>query len=141
MARKSSGDSKSAWFRKFFRENRHYLGPGTNDAVLELWRKDHPGREPDASIRNVLANVKSSVKKEKGRKGRPKKQAAQAGNGANAVRTPARASSPKQLEELELAIDGVLMMAARLENPTLEEAVKHLRRARTLIVWQQGERS
>jgi hypothetical protein len=145
MGKKASGESKSAWFRKFFRENPDYIRHGSNAEVLELWKKDHGGREPDQSIKNVMANVKSSVKAELGIKGRGKKRgrkpAAAAGNGAEVAATPAvpRATTMKNLESLEISIDDCISAARRLANPALDDALKHLRKARNLVVWQQGE--
>lgn len=148
MGKKASGESKSAWFRKFFREHTEFIREGSNAEVLELWKKDHGGREPDQSIKNVMANVKSSVKAELGIKGRGKKKrgrkpAAAAGNGAEMAAPAApvvpRSTTLKQLEALEFTIDDCISAARRLGNPALEEALKHLRKARNLVVWQQGE--
>jgi hypothetical protein len=53
----------TTYFRKLFENNPDLLGPGTNDAVLELWRAAHPGQEPDQRVKNILANVKSTMRK------------------------------------------------------------------------------
>lgn len=146
MAKKSGAESKSAWFRTFFRENPQYLQEGSNKEVLERWSADHAGREPDDSIRNVMSNVKSNVRKEMG--------VGRANSGKKVGRpatSPVRVHDPneptvepmsrRQLEELEFALDKCLTMAINLNNPALEDAMRHLRRARNLVVWQQGEPS
>lgn len=138
MARKASGESKSAWFRQLYEAHPDYLTSKSNAEILEMWEKDHPGQRVTESIKGVLANIKSTIKKKLGigRKGKRRRKAAAAVEAAPAPPRPPLA----QLERLEVAIDNCLNMARHLNNPTLDPIINHLRLARNGAVYQQGER-
>ena len=87
----------------------------------------------NASDKQAMANVKSMLKKKARKGGRPKLSDGGMPKpvGVNATHAA--------LERLEVAVDDCLSTARRLDPTRLERAIKHLRAARNVIIWQCGE--
>ncbi len=134
MARKrGKGESLSGYFRKLFEENPEWLKGTSNDVVVERYKADHPGHEVTQRIRQSMANIKSTLRGKFGLKVAPK------GGKRKKVGTVVKSASGNALDRLELSIDNCLHVARGLERPELDEAIKHLRRARNAVVWVLGE--
>jgi len=145
MARaKAEGESKSAVFRRYFEKQPDLLREKNFDAVIEMFKKDNPNREFGDSERQVAANIKSRMRKELGIRGRRRKRRGAAagaaaggheGGGTGVARGGRGGGSLHMLEE---QIDDCLMAAKRLDREGLDDVIKHLRRARNLIVVRGG---
>jgi hypothetical protein len=142
---KERGETVSGYFRKVFAEAPRLLEGRSNQELLDRWLKDHPGHKevPEnvkANLQNVKSILRTKARKRKG--GRPKKRAATAQAAAApqaaspAVTTAAKGSKLAQLEE---RIDDCLSMAKYMDAEGLQYVINHLRRARNLVVWKQGE--
>jgi hypothetical protein len=145
----SRGDSVGGYFRQLFNDNPHFLQERSNDEVMRRWAADHPkDKEPVGRIRNILANVKSTMRKElreagslkapKQRQARP--AAAMSGGEWGVEKTSvSTATASDGLELLEEAIDDCLTLAKNLDREHLANVIGFLRRARNLVVWKLGE--
>src|SRR5579883_2945273 len=104
MARtKEKAPSFASVIRGYFEENPDWLEGPSNQALIERYLKDHPGEQWTKKHQQGAANESRVTR----------------------VRPSAGA-----LEQLELLIDDCLSLAARQNNPALENTVKHLRVAR-----------
>ena len=149
--RKVQSESLAGWFRNRFREQPEDMDK-PNDAILAIWLEDHPNQKVDGRVKNAMANVKTSVRKELGlrpKKRRKKRQkaegdravAAPAGTVAVAVRRGRLGSGQSALEALELEIDRCLI-SARVHmdrDEDMGKVVKLLRLARNEVIWIQGK--
>ncbi len=143
---KKNGESVSGYFRKVFAENPKLLSGRSNKELLERWLKDHPGEtDVPQKVRANLSNVKSLLRQQARKGGRPKKAAA-AGEPTGAQMAehsapkPAAASQapPLPLEQLEEQIDDCLSLAKSLDRDRLRHVISMLRHTRNLVVWEQG---
>jgi hypothetical protein len=131
-------ESRSHWFRQFFRADRTNLKKDASE-IRTAWEEAHPGTEWTELLSGTLANVRSYEKKHspKGkRRGRPPQE-----NGEDKSEQPTRVlRSAGQLENLELAIDRCLSVARSMEekDSALENVVKHLRFARNGVILIRG---
>src|SRR4051812_6761144 len=65
------GESIAGYFRKVFEEDPKLLKQRSNDALLARWLADHPGHgEVPQKVKVGLQNIKSVLRKERGRRGR-----------------------------------------------------------------------
>ena len=136
MARKkNTGDSVGGVFRKIFNENPPLLKTKSNNQVLSLYRVAL-GLAPDADvekrIKAIMANVKSVMRKNARKRGRPAGMKIAAST--TAPRTPIG-----RLEQLEEMIDDCLTLAKTLDRDGLEGVIKSLRHARNQVVWKTGQ--
>jgi hypothetical protein len=141
---KGNEESISGYFRKVFAEHPRLLRGRSNQELLERWLKDHPGhKEVPQKVRANLSNIKSVLRKQARKGGRPKKAATtsaplagQAGSG----QAPAPSDAPASpLEQLEERIDDCLSLAKSLDRKGLGHVISMLRHARNLVVWQEGK--
>ncbi|HKI38322.1 MAG TPA: hypothetical protein VKA46_41115 [Gemmataceae bacterium] len=145
---KGNGESVSGYFRRVFAENPKLLQGRSNQVLLDRWLKDHPHEtEVPQKVRANLSNVKSLLRQEARKGGRPKQTAATSEpTGAQM----AEHSAPKQtaatndaptspLEQLEEQIDDCLALAKSLDRDRLSHVISMLRHARNLVVWEQGK--
>jgi hypothetical protein len=148
-----SGETVSGYFRKVFAEKPGLLEGRSNQELLDRWLKDHPGEtKVPENVKKNLQNVKSVLRKQRRKRkgGRPKKTAAPV---AAAAGTVIQGAAPKAarviaaqakgggsgLELLEEQIDDCMVAAKKLDSEGLHDVIAHLRRARNLVVWKQGE--
>lgn len=132
MAKKAArrnGESVSAYFKKVFAEHPDWLALDTTEPIRSQWKQER-GQDMDKKTSQIMANVKSRLRRKPGGKGGkpgPKKGA----------RKP-DAVSPKQsipdLERLEVMIDNCLSTARALNVQNIDLVVGPLRQARNNIV-------
>jgi len=147
MARtKEKAPSFASVIRGYFEENPDWLEGPSNQALIERYLKDHPGEQWTKKHQQGAANEKTKLRKKAGlvrrkrrKRGRPAGDSAAAA--ANESRVTRVRPSAGALEQLELLIDDCLSLAARQNNPALENTVKHLRVARRGVAWAMGEPS
>jgi hypothetical protein len=139
-AKAKGGGSTAGYFKALFEENREWLNEGSNAALIERWKKDHPGQEVNKSILNGLANTKSIMRKKYGlgkRRRKRRKMAAAAAEQPAAART--RRAPYAVLERMEGMIDDCLTLARQQNSEGLDNLIKHLRMARRQVAWEMGE--
>ena len=136
MARKKKrGSTSYAYFKKLFQDNPALVEERSNAGIFARFREDH-GMAPDAEIaktdKNNLANLKTGARK---------KLYGSTDEGANAslATVTARRVGTGKLEGLEEMIDDCIIIARNLDPDGLDETIRHLRRARNLIIL-KGER-
>ena len=137
MAKKTTGltdESTSGYFRRIFEKNPSLLKSKTNDQVLDHWRQDHGGAEPENRIKQILSNVKSTLR-HKGRR----KAAQEERRAVSGPAVPRKKPSTVNLEGLEVAIDDCLTTARGMDPEGLALVIDHLRRARNGVVWLSGQ--
>lgn len=123
--------SAMGWFREKFREHPRLLHTRNNEEIIRLWLEAHPDQtEMPRSIRNIMANVKSGLKRKLDKKKSPKSKRNE--NSNNQV-LPVRANTDS-LDLLEQQIDEALTTAKNLDRDRLAEVIKLLRRARNAVV-------
>ena len=110
----------------------------SNEAIYARWLADHPGNTTvPENVKNILQNLKSVLRKQKGKKGRRRQLEAEA-----AERAPVQQARPKAsgrtLEQLEGMIDECLYAARGLNAEGLEGAIGLLRQARNEVIRQGG---
>jgi hypothetical protein len=153
MARKakgkggSDGESVGGYFREIFMADPSLLNTRSNDAILQRWLSDHGETEVPPRIKNILANIKSVIRKKLRKGGRRKKKAAVAVAVVEAmapVLAVAYVAGTKipvpMLEQLEVQVDDCLTLARSLDQDKLAGIISHLRKARNAVVWKLGER-
>src|SRR5262245_23937004 len=98
--KKAEAPSMSGYWRKLFRAEPLLLRLKDNSELRKRWESDHPGEEFDKRQNQALANVKSLMRKGKGkgRKGGRKAVAVEAGAAQPVVATVPAAA----LERLEV---------------------------------------
>jgi DNA-binding MurR/RpiR family transcriptional regulator len=107
-----------------------------------MYKQEFPDRDFEDRDRQIAANIKSKLRREfkigrrRRKRGRPAGSTA-AGAGANAAPRAGRPAS--SLPMLEDHIDECLMLAKRLDREGLDDVIKHLRRARNIVVVKLGE--
>jgi hypothetical protein len=147
-ATKERGETVSGYFRKVFQENPRLLEGRSNQELLDRWLKDHPGeKEVPKTVKANLQNIKSILRKElRAKKGGRPSSIAETTTTSNATMSPIASrsattttASGSELEELEVKIDDCMSMAKYLDAEGLQDVISHLRRARNLVVWMQGE--
>ncbi len=84
MARPKAKDTESTagYFKRLFQENKEWLNEGSNQELIDRWKKGHPGQEVTKSILNGLANTKSIMRKKEGLGKRRRKRRKMAGAAA-----------------------------------------------------------
>src|SRR5437870_5215838 len=92
--------SVMGYFKKVFAENPQWLDTPSNAAVIEMYKRDHGGKEPNGRVKQSIANTKSLLRKEM-REGK---------SGKTSQRSVA-ASSDNNLSALEVSIDDCMTLA------------------------------
>ena len=128
-------ENVAGYFRKVFDEHPRLLKKRSNAELFRFWLADHPGyQEVPHWVKVRLQNIKSQLRKAKGKKGGRRQQAAAA---EEAPVRPARPVAPKgTLERLEGLIDGCLFLARDLDPEGLGKVIDHLRQARNGLILQ-----
>jgi hypothetical protein len=110
MARnKVDKPSTSGIFKKIFAEHPELLGASNLDSVIELFQRENPNVEVTPKIRQIAANIKSTLKKK-------------GAGGAN--------PGGPALERLEDKIDSCIALAKEISVRDLRNVIWLLRRAR-----------
>ena len=78
-AKAKETESTAGYFKRLFEENREWLNEGSNQELIDRWKKDHPGQDVTKSILNGLANTKSIMRKKLGLGKRRRKRRKMAG--------------------------------------------------------------
>lgn len=137
----------SAFFRDEFRAHPEWLDEKSNDKALNRWSEAHPDDpEPNVSVKQTLANLKSQLRKQR-REGLFPEDGAAAGRPVHASHphpAPSASAGPHhvpshRLDTLEEAIDDCLTAAKNLDREGLADVVRLLRKARNEVVWKMGE--
>ncbi len=139
---KDKGQSFASIIRGYYQQNPDWLSSPSNEALIERFKKDHPGQSWTKKHQQGAANEKTKLRKKMGlvkRRRRRKGGAAAGAAASNESRVTRVRASSGALEQLELHIDECLSMAARQANPALDGAVKALRVARRNVAWAMGE--
>jgi hypothetical protein len=140
----SEGESRSSIFTRYFTKRPDLLRESNFDAVAEMYKQEFPDRDFEDRDRQIAANIKSKLRREfkigrrRRKRGRPAKAAA-AGAAAGANTAPRAGRPASSLPMLEDHIDECLMLAKRLDREGLDDVIKHLRRARNIVVVKLGE--
>ncbi len=138
-AKADSGESRSRIFTRYFTDQKDLLKQPGFDAIIEKYKAEFPDREFTAQDRQIAANIKSKLRREFGIRRRRRRAAAAVGASTNAGTTAPRAPRTiGSLTTLEEQIDDCLMAAKRLDREGLDDVIRHLRRARNLIVVRLG---
>jgi hypothetical protein len=135
MAKKSRESASSyTYFKQLFLKNPDWLKEKSNAIILARYRADHglaEEAEIEKKVMNNLANLKSVLRKQLRKRGRPKGSTAAA---------PTISKPTTKLEALEISIDDCLTTARFMDPIGLEEVINLLRRARNKVVWKMGEK-
>jgi hypothetical protein len=135
MARpKGQTESRSTWFRGFFRRTKANLKMNNAD-VRAAWQAEHPNETWTKKHDNTMANVKSYEKKRAGVRGKRRKKKA-AEDGEPAAKAARAAISGSALERLEFDIDQCLIAARALvaKDQELENVARLLHTARNKVI-------
>jgi hypothetical protein len=140
---KEKAPSFASVIRSYYEENPEWLDTASNQDLIERYLKDHPGEEWSKRHQQGAANEKTKLRKKAGkvRRRRRKRSGGESENAANESRVIRVRTPMGVLEQLELLIDDCLSVAAKQNNPALENTVKHLRVARRSVAWAMGEPS
>ena len=134
-----AGGSVSGYFKAVFKENPGLLKSTSNEDIFARWLKDHPGeKEVPDRVKGILFNVKSKLRKQGAKKGKPRKDSQPTVEGQPAAAAPVRRPAARGLDSLEERIDDCLTLARSLDRDGLEAVIHLLRRARNVVVVQQG---
>ncbi len=118
-------------FRQLFRAHPEWLNIKKNEAVLAQFAADHPSIPINKKAKQAMANAKNlerhgGTKGTKGKKGKvAEMRAVMAANGRG---------SGSALQLLEDHIDDCLAMAKQIGKGEIDLIIKHLHRARNLLV-------
>src|SRR5262245_27361143 len=111
----AQGESVAGYFRKVFAENPKLLKERSNEELFRRWLEDHPGHnEVPSKVKTGLQNIKSVLRKAKGKKKRGKRPEAAAQPQAEVAQRPARRPPSRELEALEEQIDECMALAKHL---------------------------
>jgi len=136
---KADGESRSSIFTRYFTKQPDLLRVSGFDAIADLYKSEFSGRDFTDKDRQIAANIKSKLRR-KYKIGRRRRRGRPAGATAGAtVAAPRAARANSSLAMLEDHIDESLMLAKRLDREGLDDVIKHLRRARNLVVVKMGE--
>lgn len=138
---KSQPTSLKAYFEGVFLEHQDWLKPGTNEAVIDQWKKDHPGQDVTNNIKASLSNAKTRIRSKLGMGPARRRKKRRKGAAAPEAAPPAPRVriSVATLEKLEDQIDRCLWMARDQESAEFDGVIKSLRAARRGVVWMIGE--
>ncbi len=131
MGRKRKRQSMSGIFRGYFEAHPEWLQIKKNDAVLAQFAADHPNIKIDRRVKQAMANAKNVARKGgyKGTKGKRRKVAAM-----RAAIVGASGGPLGGFQLLEDHIDDCLAMAKQVSAGRIDDVVKHLHRARNILV-------
>lgn len=131
---KSSGESKSAVFKRIFLTHKNLLSVPSIAEVIKLFEAQ-VGREATNNDRNIAANIKSKMRKKMGLRGHRKKKrtvgVTSVNGGHVAVAAPRTTSSFLALED---AIDDCIFLARKMESDQLTDIVRMLRKVRDQLI-------
>ena len=126
--RRGQEGSLSSYFRGVFTEKPEWLKAKRNNETVARYRLDHGIGEDAALPKNIMAtlgNVKSVMRKQARKRGRPKGQ-------------PQAPRVPRNLDQLEIMIDEAMMLARSIDREGLDNVWRHLRTARNQVVLKMG---
>jgi len=131
MGRKRKRLSMSGIFREYFAAHPEWLQIKKNDAVLAQFVADHPNIKINKRVKQAMANAKNVARKGgyKGTKGKQRKVAAM-----QAAIVGARGGALGGFQLLEDHIDDCLAMAKQIGAGRIDDVVRHLHRARNILV-------
>lgn len=139
-AKAKETESTAGYFKRLFEENKEWLNEGSNQELIDRWKKDHPGQDVTKSILNGLANTKSIMRKKLGLGKRRRKRRKMAGAAAEQPAAARRVrASYAVLERMEGMIDDCLTLARQQNSEGLDDLIKHLRLARRQVAWEMGQ--
>jgi hypothetical protein len=126
------------YFRKIYQENPELLKESSNEEVLSRWLNDHPNASPKdrKRARQSVANLKSSLRRQRRKGGRRPAVTAAAPSSSALVATGYSntfSSGDPELETLEEHIDNCIFEARKMERGGLDDVIRHLRRARVEV--------
>lgn len=128
-------ETVAGYFRRVFEEDPRLLHERSNDPLYARWLADHPGHtEVPDNVKANLQNLKSVLRKQKGKRKPRKEQTAETPPAPPAKPRP----SSRSLEQLEGMIDECLFAARGLKAEGLETAIGLLRAARNAVIRQAG---
>ena len=139
---KADGPSKSKIFRRYFEKRPELLKVPGFDDVIVLYKQEFPNQEFTERDRQIAANIKSRIRKERNisrRRRRRGRAAGAAAGGEMAIAAPRGHRGISSLQILEGQIDDCLIAARKLDRAELGDVIKHLRRARNLVIVRLGE--
>jgi hypothetical protein len=126
------GESVAGYFRSLFLKEPKLLKSKSNDKLFQYWLADHPDhKEVPENVKQGLSNIKSQMRKKRGKRGRPRKEEVAA---AVTVVVARPRVSRASLDELEERIDECLSSAKGLGREDLEKVILQLRLARNALV-------
>jgi hypothetical protein len=131
----------SAYFRKVFTDKPEWLESTRNDVVVAQYRTDHglaEGKPVHKAVKSTMANVKSTMRKEKREADTNGLQIKAKATGSSWSPPPAPAMVT--LESLEELIDECLVAAKSYDRTGLNHVIRHLRTARNQVVWKMGQK-
>jgi len=132
MAKRRKGN-RSGYYRQLFTDHPEWLTISSNAAVVEQWKRDHPGKEMDLREKQAMANVKSNMRS-RSRGGQKRGRRLLRHVTAAGLRT-----GNNTLVGLEMRIDDCLSLARQMDPTGLEDVIKSLRRARNDVVLKGGQ--
>jgi hypothetical protein len=141
-AENTNRESVAGYFRTILEANPKLLMGKSNEEILRRWLADHPDHtEVPKNVKASLSNIKSVLRSEKRKGGRPKQTepALVLESATVEVPAPEAEASDLALEHLEEQIDDCLMLARGMDRKGLEPVVLFLRKARNAVVWQLGQ--
>jgi hypothetical protein len=134
----ANGESRSSIFTRYFTSQPDLLREAGFEAIVEMYKAEYPGRDFTDKDRQIAANIKSKLRR-KFKIARRRKRGRPPGSTAAAAAAPRAGRPNTSLAMLEDHIDESLMLAKRLDRDGLDDVIKHLRRARNLVVVRMGE--
>ena len=132
MAKRRKGN-RSGYYRQLFTDHPEWLAISSNAAVVEQWKRDHPGKEMDIREKQAMANVKSNMRSSsRGGSKRGRKL-------LRHVTAAGARTGNSTLVSLEMRIDDCLSLARQMDPAGLDHVIKSLRRARNDVVLKSGQ--
>lgn len=129
----------AAYWKKLLKRHPRLIKERKNEELYTIWKDEHPGYdEVPKNWQQGLSNVKTILRKNKKGKRRAAEGAEKPASAIdNGSPRPARSGRPSSalLEALEQLIDDCLILANKVEADSLQEVVRHLRKARREVVW------
>jgi hypothetical protein len=139
---KGEGLSRSQIFRRYYEKKPELLKVPGFDDVSVMYKQEFPDRDFTERDRQIAANMKTRMRKERNIARRRRRRRVAAGAvGEMTLNLPRGHRGISSLQVLEEQIDDCLIAARRLGRPELVDVIKHLRRARNLIIVRLGEPS
>jgi hypothetical protein len=137
---KTSEPSKSEIFRRYFEKRPELLKVPGFDDIAAMYTQEFSDRDFTENDRQIAANIKSKMRKDRNISRRRRRRRVGVTGTAEATPVVARGGRGfSVLHVLEEQIDDCLIAARRLNRAELGDVIKHLRRARNLVIMRAGE--